>query len=57
MPETAFMITTYYSRCITPEGGALLAIAEGQMECEGLVNILKNLNPDFKSGCVGAPPM
>jgi hypothetical protein len=44
-----------YETCTGPDGAGVLAIAQGQATCDGLVNIIKTLNPNFKAGCIGSP--
>jgi hypothetical protein len=44
-----------YETCTGPDGAGVLAIAQGQATCDGLVNIIKTLNPSFKAGCIGSP--
>lgn len=48
-----------YNTCLGPVGDTVLAIAEGPTAaaCDGLVRIISGVNPDFKVGCVGSPPM
>ena len=42
--------------CETADGAGILVIAKGQPTCSGLVGIIKTLNADFKTGCIGTPP-